>query len=171
MSTYLITGTSRGIGLELTSQLLSQPSTSVAKVIAVTRTSSTALNILIDQFPDRLINLQIQHLNDETVVQQAVVALQEKHGIDAIDVLINNAGVMQYHPDGIRTMSADDLRGVLETNVISVQVVTAAFLPLLERGREKKVINMYAFDPLQDLSLSSPLANATNCSGQARSAP
>jgi short-subunit dehydrogenase len=141
MSTYFITGTSRGIGLELTKQLLEMPKTQVTTVVAVTRSESEALKALIEKHPGRVINLIIKDLSSDDAVQKALTELQAQ-GVSAIDVLINNAGAMPFHPEGAKTISGDALREIFNTNVVSAQVVTAAFLPLLERGKEKKVIAM-----------------------------
>lgn len=37
----------------------------------------------------------------------------------------------------------DDLTATLEVNVTSVHRVTAAFLPLLRKGAERKAVNMW----------------------------
>lgn len=143
MSTYLITGTSRGIGLELTKQLLELSPSKISTIIAVTRTRSDALDTLINQNPTRsLINLVIPDLTNDAAVHKAVEELETRYGISSIDVLINNAGAMPFTPEGAKSVTGDALREIFNTNVVSAQVVTAGFLPLLERGREKKVVNM-----------------------------
>lgn len=97
----------------------------------------------MNQNPTRsLINLVIPDLTNDAVVHKAVEELETKYGISSIDVLINNAGAMPSTPEGAKSVTGDALRDIFNTNVVSAQVITAGFLPLLERGREKKVINM-----------------------------
>lgn len=140
MSIYAITGTSRGIGLELVKQLVELPMTQVSKIFAITRGPSAELQKLIDASGDRITNIVIKDLTNEDSVQEGVTQIQ-KH-TSSLDVLVNNAGQGSYTPDGVRSVKAADLREILNTNLVSAQVVTAAFLPLLESGKDKKVINM-----------------------------
>lgn len=42
----------------------------------------------------------------------------------------------------IPNRSADELNNVLTTNVTAVHLVIQAFLPLLEKGNLKKIVNM-----------------------------
>ncbi|EME85187.1 uncharacterized protein MYCFIDRAFT_46603 [Pseudocercospora fijiensis CIRAD86] len=141
MSTYLITGTSRGIGLELVKQLIDLPSTQVANVFAVTRSDpSEGLQQLIDKSEGRIVNVVIDDISKEASVAKGVAELQ-RHGANSIDVLVNNAGIMPITPS-IRNMSGDHLRDVLNVNLVSAHVMTLAFFPLLQKGREKKVINI-----------------------------
>ncbi|EIC09472.1 hypothetical protein OR221_0452, partial [Microbacterium laevaniformans OR221] len=57
-----------------------------------------------------------------------------------LDVLINNAAIMETSLDGVASM--DNLRKTFEVNVEAVHNVTAAFLPLLREGSQKKVVNV-----------------------------
>jgi hypothetical protein len=45
------------------------------------------------------------------------------------------------------TFPRPDLLAHLNTNVVGVQLVTAAFMPLLEKGSLKKIANMHAYPP------------------------
>lgn len=140
MSTYAITGTSRGIGLELVKQLTELPKTQIAKIFAITRGPSAELQKLIDASEDRIINIVIKDLTNEDSVQEGVTEIQKY--TSSLDVLVNNAGQGSLTPDGVRSVKAADLREILNSNLVSAQVVTASFLPLLENGKDKKVINM-----------------------------
>ncbi|GIZ43347.1 hypothetical protein CKM354_000657900 [Cercospora kikuchii] len=140
MSTYAITGTSRGIGLELVKQLTELPKTQIAKIFAITRGPSAELQKLIDASEDRIINIVIKDLTNEDSVQEGVTEIQKY--TSSLDVLVNNAGQGSLTPDGVRSVKAADLREILNSNLVSAQVVTASFLPLLENGKDKKVINI-----------------------------
>lgn len=149
MATYLVTGAARGIGLELTKQLLELPSTQVDKVFALVRSSpapKSPLQELLDKYSDRLFAITAAVDNTESV-QKAAEEVKAKLASTGkgLDVLVNNAGIAFHHPDGIRNVSAEDMTQLLDVNVIGTQRVTAAFLPLLESGNggQKKIINMY----------------------------
>ena len=140
MASYLVTGTGRGLGLELVTQLLALPSSQVSAVFGTTRSSpSTALQNLIDQSNGRLVHVPLI-VTDKSSVEKAANLVNEKLGGKGLDVLINSAGVQFLSLDGIETM--DNLMETMETNVEGVRKVTAGFLPSLRIGQLKKIVNM-----------------------------
>lgn len=143
MATYLITGASRGIGLELTKQLLELPASHVSKVFAVARNvESDGIKQLEQKYPDRLHPVSAS-VDNTASVQKAVEVVKAKLNGLSLDVLVNNAGISGETKDSIKNMELDQLTQILNVNVVGVQRVTAAFFPLLEQGLEKKVINVY----------------------------
>lgn len=142
MATYVITGTSRGIGLELVRQLAAEPSSQVKTVIAITRDNkSTALNSIVEQSEGRVANIVITDITDEKTILKAVPEIEKALAGHALDILINNAGMADWGAD-IKSMTSSAMVDVFKTNVGSVQAMTTSLLPLLEQGHGKKVINM-----------------------------
>ncbi|KAI0976936.1 NAD(P)-binding protein [Xylaria arbuscula] len=139
MSTVLITGASRGLGLALARQLVSMPSTTVSKVFATARGVSAALDDLVRAYPNQVVVLKLD-VTDEKSVHQVAARVEAKLEGKGLDVLINNAGVCSYVADGIKSM--DDLQDHFTINVLGVHWVTRAFLPLLQKGNLKKVVNI-----------------------------
>ena len=77
MASYMITGTSRGVGLELVKQLLDLPETQVSMIFAVTRSQpSVALQALIDQPGSRVESIIIDDITDETRVKTAMAEVE-----------------------------------------------------------------------------------------------
>lgn len=143
MATYLITGASRGIGLELTKQLLDLPASQVSKVFAIARNTETdAIKQLEQKYADRLYPVSAS-VDTTASVQKAVEVVKAKLNGQSLDVLVNNAGITGLTNGSIKDMELDQLTQILDVNVVGVQRVTAAFFPLLEHGSQKKVINMY----------------------------
>jgi NAD(P)-dependent dehydrogenase (short-subunit alcohol dehydrogenase family) len=144
MAAYLITGASRGIGLELTRQLLELPASQISKVFAIARNiESDAIKQLEQKFPDRFYPVSAS-VDSNTSVQKAVETVKSKLNGDPLDVLVNNAGINSETKGGlIKDMELDQLTQIFDVNVVGVQRVTAAFFPLLEQGSQKKVVNMY----------------------------
>ncbi|KUJ08171.1 short chain oxidoreductase [Mollisia scopiformis] len=139
MTSYLITGCSRGIGLELATQLAS--SSDVSTIFATARKESPALKDLIQKSNGRVVLIHLE-ATDSSSIKQAAVDVKKALGGNGLDVLINNAGIQDYTPKGPSTMSADDMTNIFSTNVIAVHLITQAFLPLLEKGNLKKIVNV-----------------------------
>ena len=143
MASYAITGASRGIGFELTKQLLNLPSSQVSKVFAITRSDPPAsMRDLISKNPDRAIPI-IASMDDTESVQKAAKEVGSKLGGQGLDVLVNNAGMIAFAPGGTKTVTPEQMAHVFDVNVVGPQRMIAAFLPLLEAGQQKKVINVY----------------------------
>lgn len=159
MSTYLITGTSRGIGLTMASHLASKPASEVSTVFAAARTETDALKQLIAQSAGRVQFVKIDVVDQESV-KKAAAEVDQALGDKGLDVLINNVGLMPFTPNGIETMyfiyapfsnfivfanywiHRTDLESTFTVNVTSAHLVSSTFLPLLKRGQLKKVANM-----------------------------
>lgn len=146
MSSYLITGAGRGLGIELATQLSLLPADRVSVVFAASRSSPTgALQRLVDQSQGRVVHI-FATVTDRQSINKAVEEVEGKLSGKGLDVLINNAGVMPGAFEGIAKM--DNLRYAFEVNVEAVQEMTAALLPLLKRGKEKQIVNVYATSTL-----------------------
>ncbi|KAK5048666.1 hypothetical protein LTR84_005757 [Exophiala bonariae] len=140
MANYLITGTSRGLGLELASALLTRPPNEVRWVGLAARSKTPALQKLLENNSTRAHFIALEVTSPESV-KAAVEEVEKVLGPSlGLDVLINNAGIMPFNPQGIT--KATDLMQNLEVNVNSIQLVTAGFLPLLRRGQKKLVFNI-----------------------------
>lgn len=133
--TYLITGASRGIGLELTLLALEQGH----HVHAVARdpNRSGGLNSARKDFPE-LIQIHKCDVTDQAELQE----LQEVLGEQVIDVLINNAGVMTSTDEGLLNLTLEDLRTTLEVNSIAPLNVSRTFLPNLKSSNQPKLVNI-----------------------------
>jgi len=122
--TYLITGTNRGIGLEYCRQLKDLGH----EVIAVCRQPSEELTNL---------GVRIESGIDLTS-QQAVGDLIKRLDGKSIDVLINNAGIVERI--SLQQLDLDSIRRQFEINAIAPLYFTSALLPNLASG--SKVILM-----------------------------
>ena len=142
MASYAITGATGGIGFELVRQLVELPSSQVGKVFAISRgKSSESLSEILSKNPGRVFSINAT-LDDNASVQAAATEVESKLGGQGLDVLINNAGISKNASGGIANMDEDQLTSVFDVNVVGVQRMTSAFIHLLERGQQKKVINI-----------------------------
>jgi len=118
MTTYLITGTNRGIGLEYCQQLQQKGET----VIAVCRQPSEELKNLGVQ-----IESGIDVASDESVAE-----LAKRLRGTTIDVLINNAGIIETN--SLENLEFESLERQFQVNAVALLRVTKALLPMIPRG-------------------------------------
>lgn len=165
MASYLITGANRGLGLLMASFLASKPTSEVGIIVAAVRSTSDALDCLVESSNGRVVVLAVQVTDEESVRKfggEVVKVLPS-----GLDVLINNAGIMQYSPDaelGVETMYVgewpfpisldwipsqwelttcrDNLPDHWSVNLNSVHLVSRALLPLLRAGKKKTIVNL-----------------------------
>jgi NAD(P)-dependent dehydrogenase (short-subunit alcohol dehydrogenase family) len=136
--TILITGANRGIGLALTAELLKGGH----DVLAATRSPEKARDLwkLRETHGESLEVLQMDVTSEESIKA-------EESNVDVLatklDVLINNAAVFPEDGDeSIFDMKLEHFREAFETNVIGVIRVTRAFVPLLEKGTNPRIVNI-----------------------------
>ncbi|EAW16418.1 putative short chain dehydrogenase/reductase family oxidoreductase [Aspergillus fischeri NRRL 181] len=136
MRSYLVTGCSRGIGLELTCQLANSNDDIV--IFASARSfNNPKFQELLRRHPERVVYVPLD-VADQGSIKNAVDIITSNLDGKGLDVLINNAGVMSNGP----AEEMDDLEEVFRTNVIGVHNFTRAVLPLMRKGKEKKVLNI-----------------------------
>ena len=124
MATILVTGSNRGIGLELCRQLQQRGD----EVIAACRASSPDLEALgVRVEPD--VDVTSQPSIDKLAVKLRGVR---------IDVLVNNAGVLSR--ESIDDMNFDRIRRQFETNALGTMRITVALLDNLPRGSKIAII-------------------------------
>ncbi|KAF9634144.1 Short-chain dehydrogenase/reductase SDR [Lasiodiplodia theobromae] len=138
MASYLITGASRGIGLTLVTMLAAKPASEVAKVYAAARSESEALKKVIASAASRVVFVPLEVTSQDSI-KAAAAKVDELQAGKGLDVLINNAGIMEAP---VQVDQCDDLPDVLNVNVVGVHNVTRAFLPQLKKGTQKKIINI-----------------------------
>ncbi|KAK1595299.1 uncharacterized protein LY79DRAFT_547317 [Colletotrichum navitas] len=139
MASFLITGASRGFGLALTRELVSRPASEVGTIIASARGDSRDLNEVAKNSSGRVVVVKLD-VADDASVKKAAAEVEAKLGAKGLDVLVNNAAVCQFAPDGTKSM--ENLQESFDINVLGVHRVTRAFLPLLQQGKLKKVANI-----------------------------
>jgi NAD(P)-dependent dehydrogenase (short-subunit alcohol dehydrogenase family) len=133
----LVTGASRGIGLEYARQWLA----SDARVFGLARDpeASAGLMALASDHPDRLVPVRCDVADDDSV---AAARRRVGEETDGLEVLINNAGIGGAH-QGLESLDMDRVRRTFEVNAIGPLRVARAFLDLLRAGeRPPRIVNM-----------------------------
>lgn len=91
MTSYLITGSSRGIGLEITRQLVGSDA-EITIFAAARSASASGFKKLLERHPTQVIHVPLEVTSEDSI--KAAVSLVTKLNGRGLDVLINNAGVM-----------------------------------------------------------------------------
>ncbi|WP_328605901.1 SDR family NAD(P)-dependent oxidoreductase [Amycolatopsis sp. NBC_00345] len=78
-------------------------------------------------------------VTDDASVAAAAALVEERAG--RLDVLVNNAGIAGAWPDQPSAVTPENLRAVVETNVIGVVRVINTMLPLLRRSGHPRIVN------------------------------
>lgn len=132
-ATWFVTGTSRGLGLELVKQLLGRGDNVAATTRSVERLSAS----LADVDTSRLLALPVD-LADETQVSAAVAVTRARFG--ELDVVVNNAGY--GYLAAVEEVSDADAREMFNVQIFGVWNVLRAVLPGFRENRGGHIINV-----------------------------
>lgn len=135
MKSVIITGTSKGIGLE-TALAFARAG---YKVFATMRNPENAAALKEKIEEESLpITISAMDVDSDESVKQCIGAILEENG--SIDVLVNNAGIERH--GSIEELTMEDFKSVMETNYFGVLRCTKALLPLMRKKRNGCIINV-----------------------------
>jgi NAD(P)-dependent dehydrogenase (short-subunit alcohol dehydrogenase family) len=141
----LVTGANKGIGLQIVKDLAAEGFTVYLGARSVDRGEAAASTV---EGEVRVIELDV---TDQATIDAAAKHISSEAG--RLDVLINNAGVSHAGEPGrplaeivqtgrITEVSMEELRTVIEINVIGALAVTQAMLPLLRKAPAARIVNV-----------------------------
>ncbi|MFP2926270.1 SDR family NAD(P)-dependent oxidoreductase [Pyxidicoccus sp. 3LG] len=133
--TVLITGGSRGLGLVMARQLLKEGAR-----VAICGRDATTLERAVDDLERSGGDVLAVpcDVREQVQVEAMVSAVHERWG--AVDVLINNAGVIQVGP--LEAMTLEDFREALDTHCWGPLYTTLAVLPEMKRRGAGRIVNI-----------------------------
>lgn len=129
-SIALVTGANKGIGKEIARRLVGAGLTVYVGSRDAERAEQAVREIGGDARPLVL----------DVTDPAGVAAAAER--VEALDVLVNNAGVSTAEASTAQEEDLAAFRRVFETNVFGVLTVTNAFLPLLRRSAHPRIVNL-----------------------------
>jgi NAD(P)-dependent dehydrogenase (short-subunit alcohol dehydrogenase family) len=135
MKTVIITGTSKGIGLE-TALTFGRAG---YKVFATMRNPENAKDFQQKIKAESLvITISAMDVDSDTSVKKGMDAILKEVG--TIDVLVNNAGIERH--GSIEELTMADFKAIMETNYFGVLRCVKAVLPEMRKNRKGCIINI-----------------------------
>ena len=129
--TWLITGSSRGLGRAISEAVLASGDN-----LAATARNTDGLKDLIAKFGDRVLALSL----DVTSYQSACEAVKATvHKFERLDVVANVAGYGNLGP--IEDTEIEDFRAQIEANLFGTIYVSKAAIPTMRQQRAGHIIN------------------------------
>lgn len=138
MKKVLITGANKSIGLEIAKQLLQKG----FYVYLGSRDLQNGMQAVEGLKAEGLTNAEAVQLDvtDDHSVKAARTEIGKE--TEVLDVLINNAGISGGGTNTALNSEPDRFMAVLNTNVIGVARVTNAFIDLLQKSPEPRIVNV-----------------------------
>ncbi|WP_040627014.1 MULTISPECIES: SDR family oxidoreductase [Mucilaginibacter] len=138
MKIALVTGANKGIGLETARQLAQNGHF----VYIGSRNLENGLSAVAKLKAEGSINIEAVQLDitNKESIAAARATIVQKTGV--LDVLVNNAGISGGFPQSALQATIDQFRLVYETNVFGVVGVTQAFIDLLKKSPQPRIVNV-----------------------------
>jgi NAD(P)-dependent dehydrogenase (short-subunit alcohol dehydrogenase family) len=135
MASVLITGTSKGIGLEAALAF----GRAGHQVHATMRNPAQAPELAQKAASEKLpVTVATMDVDSDASVRDGIAAIQEKHG--PVDVLVNNAGIERA--GSVEELPLAEFRAVMETNYFGALRCIQAVVPQMRKRRGGCIINV-----------------------------
>ncbi len=135
MSSILITGASRGIGMA-TALVLAR----AGHLVHATMRNPAGCPELSQIAEKESLNIIISAMdvNDDVSVKETITAIEKQYG--PVDVLVNNAGI-EVH-GSVEETAIEDFRAVMETNYFGAIRCIQSVMPQMRKRRNGSIINI-----------------------------
>lgn len=133
----LVTGSNKGIGLEIVRQLSKEGFKTILTSRDETR-GLEALNKLKEEGLD-VDYCQLEVINPESI-KKAYDYIEKTYG--RLDVLVNNAGIFNQHTQDVFNVDINEIKEVVETNFYGALLVTQEFIKLMKKNNYGRIVNV-----------------------------
>ncbi|CAG9182085.1 SDR family oxidoreductase [Cupriavidus pampae] len=131
----LVTGGAQGLGQAIATGLAAAG----AHVLVCARNAERVAQAVAQLHADGLAaEALVLDITDEAAVAAAFARIEATHG--RLDILVNNAGAR--HRDSMMQLDADDLRAMLETNLIAPYALCRHAAVLMQRHAYGRIVNV-----------------------------
>jgi NAD(P)-dependent dehydrogenase (short-subunit alcohol dehydrogenase family) len=132
MTTWLITGSSTGLGRALAEAVPANGDNAV-----VTARNTGSIEDLTKAYPEKVLTLGLD-VTDDAAIEDVVTAAEERFG--GVDVLVNNAGY--GYRAAVEEGDDADVRRLFATNFFGPVALIKAVLPGMRRRRSGVIVNI-----------------------------
>jgi len=129
---WFITGSSRGLGRQLTEIVLAD-----GGLVAATARNLSQLDTLKEKYPEQLLAVQLDVTKQEEI--EEAIKLTIAH-FGKIDVLVNNAGFGII--GAAEAFTKEQVRSQLETNLYAPIAITRAVLPYMRKQGSGRILQI-----------------------------
>ncbi|GEP19745.1 SDR family NAD(P)-dependent oxidoreductase [Pediococcus argentinicus] len=133
----LVTGGNRGMGLEISRELLQKGQRVIIGSRNLEKGQDTVNELAQEGLKADLVQLDV---TDHNSVESAAKSIQDKYGY--LSVLINNAGAVFDFRQEPSVVEMDRLHKDFEINYFGLIDVTQQLMPLLQQSKQAKIINI-----------------------------
>ncbi|WDF57349.1 SDR family oxidoreductase [Mucilaginibacter sp. KACC 22063] len=138
MKTALVTGANKGIGFEVVKQL-AQNGFFVYLGCRNIENGRVAIKKLKAEGFNNVEDIELDVTSQQSVNTAAQTIANKS---EVLDVLVNNAGISGVLPQSALGTPVDEYQTVFETNFFGVIRVTQAFIGLLKKSTEPRIVNV-----------------------------
>lgn len=140
MKRILVTGSSRGLGLEFVKQLLDKGN----QIIACNRNPLKYPDLLElkNKFEDKLVLIDLDVSSKDSIDNAFKLISKE---VDGLEILINNAGIRfggEKYCDELGKLHKEDFCNIFSVNTVAPVLIVEKFLPLIRNGRNPVIVNI-----------------------------
>ena len=133
----LVTGANKGIGLEIARQLAEADVTVLMGARDRARGQEAAAELAEAGLAVDTIEID---LNDDATIAAAAEEIAARYG--RLEILVNNAGIVDAADGPPSAAGTDAVRRLMETNFLGTLAVTQAMLPLLRHSPAGRIVNL-----------------------------
>ena len=133
----LVTGANKGIGLAIARELGKAGMTVLVGTRDERLGEQAAANLRGEKLDARFLHLDL--VRPETIAAAAASIADQFH---KLDVLVNNAAILDSADGPPSTADINSVRRVMETNFLGTLSVTQAMLPLLRKAEAARIVNL-----------------------------
>ncbi|MBO9701400.1 MAG: SDR family oxidoreductase [Sporocytophaga sp.] len=138
MKSALVTGANKSIGFEVARQLAQKG----VYVYLGSRNLENGMEAVNKLKSEGLSNVEVIQLDitDDESVKNARTEIGKKTKV--LDILINNAGIYGGYPQAALDSTIEQFKNAYDANVYGVVRVTQAFIDLLKKSSEPRIVNV-----------------------------
>lgn len=133
----LVSGANRGIGLEISKQLLAKGILVLLGSREIEKGKVAAKKL---ESKGRMVYPVELDVTDRTEIEDVVMKIRKDYG--KLDILVNNAGILIDEADLPSQTNIDVIKKTFETNLLGAWALTNALIPIMKKNDYGRIVNI-----------------------------